>query len=184
MTSLLDVNVLISLLDTNHEHHAATKGWWNNNQDPWASCPITQNGYLRVVTGQKYPNAISINQAIQKLTQVVSTPKHQFLHDDITLLNNQLIVHNHIQGYKQITDVYLLALSVQHGARFVTLDKSINKIAVLQATDASCKCRRKSAVICRGSAISLFRASPYSFWNFPWGLHECATLALRLRKTR
>ena len=47
-----------------------------------------------------------------------------------------------------------------------------------------CKCRRKSAVICRGSAISLFRASPYSFWNFPWGLHECATLALRLRKTR
>ena len=35
MTSLLDVNVLLSLLDANHEHHAASKGWWRQNNDPW-----------------------------------------------------------------------------------------------------------------------------------------------------
>ncbi len=44
MTSLLDVNALISLLDANHRHHAAITGWLGQNNDRWVSCPITQNG--------------------------------------------------------------------------------------------------------------------------------------------
>ena len=71
MTSLLHVNVLVSLLDANHEHHAATKGWFAQNNDPWASCPITQNGYLRIVTLQSYSNTISVKEAIKKLSQAV-----------------------------------------------------------------------------------------------------------------
>lgn len=63
MTSLLDVNVLVSLFDANHDHHTASLAWFNQNQDPWASCPITQNGYLRIVTSTRYRNSISIEQA-------------------------------------------------------------------------------------------------------------------------
>ena len=137
MTSLLDVSVLISLLDANHEHHAAVMGWWNQNEDPWASCPITQNGYLRIVTGPAYANRISVNQAIGKLTQAVSNPEHQFLSDDISLLDKALVAHAHIQGHRQMTDIYLLALSVAHGARFVTLDTGVSHVAVRQATHAS-----------------------------------------------
>ena len=137
MTSLLDVSVLISLLDANHEHHAAVMGWWNQNEDRWASCPITQNGYLRIVTQQAYANTISVNEAIQKLTQAISTTAHEFLSDDISLLDKQLVAHQHIQGPKQMTDIYLLALSVKHGARFVTLDTHVPHVAVPQATSTS-----------------------------------------------
>ena len=137
MTSLLDVSVLISLLDANHEHHAAVMGWWAQNKDPWASCPITQNGYLRIVTQQRYANTIGVNEAIQKLTQAVSTSDHVFVPDDISLLDKQHVAHQHVQGPKQMTDVYLLALSVCHGAQFVTLDTSISHVVAQQATKAS-----------------------------------------------
>ena len=90
MTSLLDVNVLISLLDANHTHHAAITGWLGQNEGLWASCPITQNGYLRIVTQESYPNTISIKEAIRTLAQAVSTAGHEFLSDDISLLNQRL----------------------------------------------------------------------------------------------
>lgn len=134
MRSLLDVNVLIGLLDANHEHHAAATAWFSKNNSGWASCPTTQNGYLRVVTRGGYGNAISPQAAVNKLSQAVSDPAHQFLVDDISLLNRQLVTPKHIQGHQQWTDVYLLALSVHHGMRFVTFDKSVLQVAVPQAT--------------------------------------------------
>ena len=137
MTSLLDVSVLISLLDANHQNHATITGWLGQNNHRWASCPITQNGYLRIVTQESYPNAISIKEAIKTLSQAVSTLGHEFLSDDISLLDQQLFAHEHIQGPKQLTDIYLLALSVFHGARFVTLDEGVPHVAVPQATNAS-----------------------------------------------
>ena len=137
MTSLLDVNVLISLLDANHDHHAAVMGWFSQNKGHWASCPITQNGYLQIVTNVSYPNTISIQQAIWNLEQAVSTSSHQFLYDNVSLLNGQLVKHRHIQGHKQFTDVYLLALAVSHGVQFVTIDRKIPRNAVPLATSAS-----------------------------------------------
>ena len=137
MTRLLDVNALISLLDANHTHHAAVMGWFGQNQDRWASCPITQNGYLRIVTQDAYPNTISISAAIKTLTQAVSGPDHDFLPDDISLLDQQHFAHVHVQGHKQLTDIYLLALSVHHGAQFVTLDGGVPRVAVPQATGSS-----------------------------------------------
>ena len=137
MTSLLDVNALISLLDANHQHHAAIIGWLGQHNDSWASCPITQNGYLRIVTQEKYPNAISMQAAIKTLSQAVTTPDHEFLSDDISLLNPQLVAHEHIRGPKQLTDIYLLALSVSRGARFVTFDDSVSRVTVPQATNGS-----------------------------------------------
>ena len=137
MKSLLDVSVLLSLLDRNHYHHAAVMGWWDQNDDPWASCPITQNGYLRIVTQPRYPNTISVNEAIGKLTKAVSARGHQFLPDDISLLDETLVVHQDIGGPGQMTDVYLLALSVAHDARFVTLDTRVSHVAVRHATGAS-----------------------------------------------
>jgi hypothetical protein len=137
MTRLLDVSALISLLDANHTHHTAVMGWFGQNKDGWASCPITQNGYLRIVTQDKYPNTISVEKAISTLEQAVSGPGHKFLHDDISLLDQQLVAHQHVQGHKQLTDIYLLALSVHHGAQFVTLDEGVPRVAVRRATNAS-----------------------------------------------
>lgn len=137
MTSLLDVNALISLLDANHVYHAAITGWMGQNDGHWATCPITQNGYLRIVTQASYPNAINMKQAIRTLSRAVSDADHEFLSDDISLLNPQLVAHQHIQGPKQLTDIYLLSLSVSRGARLVTFDDGVPSAAVPQATNAS-----------------------------------------------
>ena len=137
MRGLLDVSALVGLLDANHEHHAAIKGWLRQNEDRWASCPITQNGYLRIVTQANYPNTISLAQAIATLSQAVSTAGHEFLPDDISLIDPQFVARKHVQGHKQLTDIYLLALSVAHGAQFVTLDRGVSRVAVPQSTDAS-----------------------------------------------
>ena len=137
MIRLLDVCVLISLLDANHEHHLRVKNWWDRNEDAWASCSTTQNGYLRIVTTPSYPNQLSIATAIQKLTDTISKTNHKFLHEDISLLDEQYFLHEYIQGHKQITDVYLLALSTKHSAQFVTTDYHIASCPVINVTDES-----------------------------------------------
>ena len=62
MTALLDVNMLIALLDEEHEKHAAATHWFNNNAiTGWASCPITENGCLRIMSQGGYPNLLPIS---------------------------------------------------------------------------------------------------------------------------
>ena len=126
MPSLLDINVLIPLLDENHSRHPAVADWFANHvEDGWTSCPLTQNGFVRIMSQPRYPNRLDIGEAARKLHEAVSTPYHQFLADDISLLDNALVDANNLSGPRQITDVYLLALAVAHDIRFVTLDKRL-----------------------------------------------------------
>jgi len=48
--ALLDVNILIALFDTVHTHHDVAHDWFaDNNTSGWATCPLTENGLLRVL---------------------------------------------------------------------------------------------------------------------------------------
>ena len=68
MRALLDVNALIALLDENHTHHAAASDWFGNQIElGWASCPLTQNGCVRIVSQPRYPNARSIADVVTRL---------------------------------------------------------------------------------------------------------------------
>ena len=126
MRALLDVNLLIALLDQQHEKHASVTHWFNSNvESGWASCPITQNGCLRIMSREGYPNLLPVAQVAKQLRQAVSSSHHQFWSDDLSLLTTDEILWQHITGPKQITDVYLLALAVKHGGKFVTFDKRI-----------------------------------------------------------
>lgn len=59
MRALLDVNVLIALLDEAHIHHQLAMGWLTNNiEQGWASCPMTQNGCIRILSQPSYPNTV------------------------------------------------------------------------------------------------------------------------------
>jgi predicted nucleic acid-binding protein len=51
MRALLDVNVLLALLDQAHVHHARARKWFLARAlDGWASCPLTQNGFVRIIS--------------------------------------------------------------------------------------------------------------------------------------
>ena len=138
MRALLDVNVLIALLDENHSHHAAASDWFRGHIDlGWASCPLTQNGCIRIISQPRYPNALDVSEAIARLRTAVSTPYHRFIADDVSLLDDSIVAYRQLSGPRQLTDVYLLALAVAHDARLVTLDKSVPLAAVRRASDAS-----------------------------------------------
>ena len=138
MRALLDVNILIALLDENHTHHAPASSWFADHiKRGWASCPLTQNGYVRIVSQPRYPNALGVAEAVARLQAAVSTPYHQFVADDVSLLDNAVIDRRQLFGSRQLTDIYLLALAVAHSARLVTLDKSVSLTAVRGASEES-----------------------------------------------
>jgi toxin-antitoxin system PIN domain toxin len=96
----------------------------------WASCPLTQNGFVRILSQPKYPAPMSVDGAFDSLQRATTSADHAFWPDDISLLDEQLIDRSRILGPKQLTDIYLLALAVKHGGRLVTFDRTIPVAAV------------------------------------------------------
>lgn len=126
MRALLDVNVLLALFDPDHPHHLAANSWWTDEQGQgWASCPLTQNGFVRIISAPTYRRPLPIEEAIRLLRSQLLKPGHVFWPDDISLSDPSLFDHERLLSAKQITDVYLLALAVKNDGRLVTFDRSI-----------------------------------------------------------
>lgn len=135
MRALLDVNVLLALLDADHVDHERAQEWLSGEiQHGWASCALTQNGFIRVVSQPKYPSPISPFEASERLRRATSTEYHEFWPCSISFLEKRRVNSSHVHGARQVTDVYLLALAVKHGGRFVTFDRSIPQSAAPGAT--------------------------------------------------
>lgn len=122
MRSLLDVNILIALLDQAHTHHAVATNWFFDNQDGWASCPITQMGVIRILSQPNYTNSQPMSQVRAALSLTAEHTNHAFWPDDLSLLKDGSIDWGHLVGHRQITDAYLLALAVTNGGRVATFD--------------------------------------------------------------
>ncbi len=126
MRSLLDVNVLIALLDAGHVHHELAMSWLEGEiSHGWASCPITQNGCVRIMSQPGYPAALPASQVAERLAEASASADHAFWPADVDLLGKGVVEWQRILGHRQVTDAYLLALAVQHGGRLVTLDRRI-----------------------------------------------------------
>lgn len=135
--ALLDVNVLIALFDNEHKYHERVTDWLIDYTDignRWASCPITQNGCLRIVSLPKYPNRFDITVIQSQLTKATQHHSHVFLPDDISLTQSNLVDWRKVQGHNQLTDIYLLALAQKHQAKFVTLDNRLD-LSILPTLD-------------------------------------------------
>jgi uncharacterized protein len=138
MRALLDVNVLIALLDPRHEYHARARTWMGSQgTSGWATCPLTQNGLLRILTQPNYPRPFPFDVAGEILRVATSRADHAFWPDDISLLDTEIVDPSAIRGPKQITDVYLLALAVRNGGRLVTFDRAIPLAAVRGAAEVN-----------------------------------------------
>jgi len=135
MRALLDINVLLALLDADHIDHQRAQEWISGEiQHGWASCALTQNGFVRIISQPKYPSPVSPFEAVERLRRATSTEYHDFWPCSISLLEERRINAKHVHGPRQVTDVYLLALAVEHGGRFVTFDRSIPLSAAPGAT--------------------------------------------------
>jgi uncharacterized protein len=131
MRGLLDINVLIALLDTDHSLHHSAASWYEANANAgWASCALTQNGCLRIMSHASYPHAMPITAVAERLREAAATSHHEFWSADVSLLDADLVDTTRIHGPKQLTDVYLLALACRHRGCLVTLDQSVTTNAV------------------------------------------------------
>jgi toxin-antitoxin system PIN domain toxin len=127
--------VLLALLDTDHTEHQRARAWMTAEiADGWASCAITQNGFVRVVSQARYPSPISPSEAIDLLSSATSTPHHEFWECSVSILDRGAIDRSMIHRPRQVTDAYLLALATDRGGRFVTFDQAISLSAVSSAT--------------------------------------------------
>ena len=137
MRALLDINVLIALLDPDHVFHTTAKAWWMQHREQgWSSCPLTQNGCVRIISQPGYPNHQPVANIVRLLAGLCADTCHAFWPDDVSLLDTSRFQHSHIHGPRQLTDLYLLALAVRQGGSFITFDAKIPLGAVPGATSA------------------------------------------------
>lgn len=135
MRALFDVNVLLALADDDHIHHARALGWWRENDEHgWASCPLTQNGFVRISSQPSYAGHWPVPTALQQLQMQMARPDHVFWADDISIVDPAHFDHSRLLGPRQLNDVYLLALAMKNGGRFVTFDRSI-PLSVVRGAD-------------------------------------------------
>ena len=136
MRALLDVNVLIALLDADHTQHELARDWFGQHapKEGWASCPITQNGCVRIMSSPGYPNALPPRSIIERLAAATAMPQHTFWPDEVSLLDPNVADPLRLHGPRQLTDAYLLALAVRRRGCFVTFDQSVPREAVRGAT--------------------------------------------------
>ncbi|HEY5795532.1 MAG TPA: TA system VapC family ribonuclease toxin [Bosea sp. (in: a-proteobacteria)] len=132
MTYLLDVNVLIALIDPKHLHHRSAMEWFaTTGRHDWASCPLTENGVLRIVGNPRYRNSpgspVIVSEVLLRLRQV---GHHVFWHDEISLLDTAAVDPIRLLSHEQITDTYLLALTVAKGGKLATFDARLTTNSV------------------------------------------------------
>ncbi len=137
MRALLDVNMLIALLDSAHVHHSVAQQWMSSQvQHGWASCPITQNGCIRIMSQPNYPGGAFVSAEVAARLGESAVGNHKFWPDDINLIAPGALNWARLLGHRQITDAYLLALAVKHSGRMVSLDRRISAATVFGATDS------------------------------------------------
>jgi toxin-antitoxin system PIN domain toxin len=122
--ALLDVNALVALVWDSHVHHVTIRRWFAQNASSgWATCPLTESGFVRVSSNPKIlPAAVMVADARVALVSLCSAAGHEFLIDDVSLGDADVPA---INGYRQVTDVHLLTLARRHAQRLVTFDAAM-----------------------------------------------------------
>ena len=126
MISLLDANLLIALFDAAHLHHQRAHQWLTQHRaQGWATCPLTQNACIRIISQPNYPNRLPIADISRRLAQATAAPDHHFWPDSISLCDTNIFDHSLMLTARHLTDHYLLGLATSHQGRLVTFDRGI-----------------------------------------------------------
>lgn len=130
MTFLLDTNVLMALAWENHEHHATVTRWLRSVRS-FATCPMTQGGFVRISSNPALGYANNPAQAFQSLDSIISDDRHSFWPDDLSFGGAE-VRRELIASHTQVTDKYLAALAFGHKGSLATFDEGLAKAFVGQ----------------------------------------------------
>lgn len=124
---LLDTNVLVALLWPSHAEHAVAARWFQRHRaSGWASCPLTQSGFVRIVSNPAFSrDAVTPREASELLAVNTAAGDHVFWSDDLPYAEASAFAGARLVGHQQVTDAYLLGLAIRRAGVLVTLDKGI-----------------------------------------------------------
>jgi uncharacterized protein len=124
---LLDTNLLIALLWPSHERHDLAVKWFTRHRAKgWATCPITQAGFVRIVSNPAFSrDAVQPREAIQVLSANTAAKDHAFWADALPVAEAVAFTGARLMGHQQVTDAYLLGLAIRRGGILATLDQRI-----------------------------------------------------------
>ncbi|HVY33237.1 MAG TPA: VapC toxin family PIN domain ribonuclease, partial [Caulobacteraceae bacterium] len=92
----------------------------------WATCPIIQNGVLRIVGNARYPGGSSSPATVASVLKAMTAlPGHAFWPDHISLLDHDSLDPERLLTSAQVTDSYLLALACANGGQLATFDRRL-----------------------------------------------------------
>lgn len=140
MRYLLDVNVLIALIDAAHVRNREAQAWFETRgRKAWATCPLTENGVMRIVGHPSYPRSPGTPAAVaETLRRLCQLPGHEFWPDSLSLLDAPGVQSNYLSSHTQVTDTYLLALARAHDGHLATFDRQLVINAVAGGKQALC----------------------------------------------
>jgi len=138
VTYLLDVNVLIALCDDQHAHHSEAHRWFSHSGlKSWATCPITENGFVRITSNPSYPRSTgSVPEQIRVLRELCGLSGHEFWPDDLSFVRSDTWSSLEHAKASELTDLYLLALAAKRKGKFVSFDRSIPVHRIKGGTEA------------------------------------------------
>lgn len=117
MTTLLDANVLISLLAARHVHHERAWTWFGDSRR-FATCAIVQMSFVRFALRGGLP----VGDALVALASLTERPRHTFWDDPLAIDSTSM---RGVVGHRQVTDFHLAALARHHGGRLATIDEGL-----------------------------------------------------------
>jgi toxin-antitoxin system PIN domain toxin len=131
--ALLDVNVLVALFDPDHVHHDLAHDWFADNRTAgWATCPITECGFVRVLANPAYGASVTRPaDLLAGLRRFCASAHHLFWPDTVSLRDDKLFDMSRVGGHRQLTDIYLLGLAKTKRGRLATFDRTIPVRAVV-----------------------------------------------------
>jgi uncharacterized protein len=129
--ALLDINILTALLWPTHEHHDVAHRWFSRRVDaPWATCSLTQLGFVRIVSNPAFSrDALSSIEALALLGENLAHPAHEFWTDSLQVPAAVKGMEARLQGHKQLTDAYLLLLAHRRKGVLATFDRGLRALA-------------------------------------------------------
>ena len=130
-TALLDLNILTALLWPAHEHHDAAHRWFSARANaPWATCALTQLGFVRLTSNPAFSrDALSPTEAVALLAANLTHPGHEFWTESLQVPTAIKEIEARLQGYRQLTDAYLLALANRRKGVLATFDRGLHTLA-------------------------------------------------------
>jgi toxin-antitoxin system PIN domain toxin len=125
--ALLDVNVLVALAWDAHVHHDAVTKWFDQRNGPWATCPVSEAGFVRISSNAKIiKGALSVDDASDVLRDLRAVGEHRFLTNDVSITDADVPP---IVGHRQVTDALLLTVARRAGVALVTFDAALATLA-------------------------------------------------------